>query len=71
MGTTPIEVSNKNIMYSQHQALDKEIQISKIFKGELDRTQKSYASWLVTTINNSIIIPVKEIGPTVFFFKRT
>ena len=45
--------------------------MAKILKGKLDRTQKSNATWLVTTIKRLIIKPVKELGLPVFSFKRT
>ena len=45
--------------------------MEKILKSKLYRTQNSYASWLMTTMNNIIEKPVKEIGLPVFSFRRT
>ena len=45
--------------------------MERFLHGKLDQTQKSHASWLVTTIKKLIIRPVKDIGQPVFFFKRT
>ena len=69
MGTTPIEVSNKNITARKFQALDKERKMAKIIKGKLDITQTFHPSWLVKTIKNIIGKPVKELRIPVFSFK--
>ena len=45
--------------------------MEKIIKVELDRTQNSNATWILTTIKRLIIKPFKELGPPVFSFKRT
>ena len=69
MGTTPIEISNKNITARNFQVLDKGRQMAKILKGKLYITQIFHASWLVKTIKNIIGKPVKELRIPVFSFK--
>ena len=45
--------------------------MAKILKVKLDLTQKSSATWLVTTIKKLIIKPVEEFGIPVLSFKLT
>ena len=44
--------------------------MEKFLHGNLDQTQKSHNSWLVTKIKKLTIMPVKEIEIPVFSFKQ-
>ena len=55
----------------QSQELEKGIHLANIFKGSINRKQKTKTSWLVITIKQILKIPIQKLDKPIFSFKRT